>query len=149
MISYNPSYVKDSLMIVIPFLSINLYAIVAGLGLYSIFGWLWYSPRMFGRLWLKAHNIKQDKAKMHAGHFIGSLFVGLAIMLTQSHLFGCLGVMTCMASIQTSILLWLGFIVSTHFCSVIFQGKSLEAFLIDIGFWLGSFILLGCSVATL
>jgi hypothetical protein len=136
-------------MFTVPFLNLSLYSLVVGLGMYMALGWLWYSPLFLGSVWREVNGIKKETTEMHYGHYTGALFVGLSIMSAQSYFFGLLGVTTCVASIQTSLILWLGFVASTQFSSVIFQKKPMNAFFIDAGFWAVSIILRGCAVATL
>ena len=130
-------------------LSINPLAIIAGVGAHMILGMLWYSPLMFGPLWMKSIKITEKDMKMHAGHMVGAALVGLTLTLTLAHFIDVLGVSCCRTAIEHALLLWLGFIATTKFSDVIWQGKAITTYLIDAGYWAVGMSVISCILTKL
>lgn len=130
-------------------LAVNPLAILAGVGAHMILGMLWYSPLLFGPLWMRCVKINAKDMNMHAGHIIGAALVGLTLTLSLAHFIDVLGVTTCRTALEYALLLWLGFIATTKFSDVIWQGRSITAYFIEAGHWAVCMSVISCLLTKL
>lgn len=128
--------------------SVNLLAILGATALSMIIGFIWYSPMIFGKTWMRLSGITEDQMKvskklmfpMYGLSFLSSLILSFVLAL-----FINLGNdTTILQGLTLSFWIWLGFIVTTHIYGVIFAGKPIKLYLIDIFYQLLS--LFGMSI---
>lgn len=136
-------------MFCIPFLSISLVALVLGIIAHMTIGMFWYSPFAFGKHWMDLCKIKASSIKMHGGHIAGSAVTGATITIVLGHILKALGTTTCLSAIETSLIIWLGFIATTLFSPVLWEKRPFELYLISIAHWAVSFSIIGCIVTKL
>lgn len=111
-----------------------------------ILGALWYSPLLFGNIWLKESGVTSEKManakqkgmkKLYGLNFISTLITAWAVTyVVSSQTFYLADALPLM------FIIWLGFIAATSFGSVIWEGKSLKYFAINIGYFLVSITLM-------
>lgn len=126
--------------------AINPLAVIAGIIAHMVVGMLWYSPLLFGPLWMRHLKRNAKEMNMHAGHLVGAALIGFTLTLSLAHFSDVLGVQTCRGAIEYALLLWLGFIATTRFSDVIWQGKPTPVFLIDAGYWAVNLSIISCIV---
>ncbi len=136
-------------MLYISFLAISPAALIIGTAAHMLIGMAWYSPLLFGNVWMKLTKTKPGSIKMHAGHVIGSICTGVTIAIVLGYLLKSLGVSTCLSSIQYSTLIWLGFITTILFSPVLWEKRPVELFLIGAAHWLVTLMVIGCIVIKL
>lgn len=136
-------------MLCIPFLSVSCLALLTGIIAHMVIGMFWYSPIAFGKHWLDLCKIKASNIKMHGGHIAGSALTGATITIVLGHLLRALGTTTCLGAIETSLIVWLGFVATTLFSPVLWEKRPIELYLINIAHWAVSFSILGCIVTKL
>ncbi len=99
---------------------VNYLAVLVAAIVGMVVGFIWYSPKVFGKMWMKLSGVnpkdKPDKINM-VWAFISQLVMAyvLALFVQAGNL---------NASLQTSLLIWLGFIGTITLGSVLWQGKS-------------------------
>lgn len=124
---------------IIPVLTVTVLNIVLGM--------LWYSPLLFGNLWAKAYKFEAKNLKPTPWHYAGSILVSLvtasvlALLIKQFH------IITWDKGLLLAIYLWLGFIVTTHFSGVIWAGKPLRVYFIDVAYQFVSLVMMGTILA--
>lgn len=107
-------------------------------------GFLWYSPILFGKPWMKLMGIFDEQAKAmrtkaNKAYLISS--VGALIMAyVLAAVLGYLGTGTVADAMQAGFWLWLGFIAPVMFTSVLFDNKPVKLFLINSGYQLVAMI---------
>ena len=136
-------------MLCIPFLSISPTALIVSIATHMLIGMLWFSPLLFGNLWIALSKIKPGSYKMNSGHIIGSILTAATVAIVLSHLFKLLGVTCCLVSIQYSSLIWLGFIATVQFGAVMWSRQPVNLFLILTSYWFTLVTLIGCIVTKL
>ncbi len=117
---------------------INYIAVGAAVILNMAIGMAWYSPALFGTIWAKGIKFK-GKPEMGILHLIQGLCVGLLVALGFAHLLYYLAIITVYNAISTASMVWLGFVVPTHYNGVIWAQKPLSVFFVDAGYYLVSF----------
>lgn len=104
-----------------------------------LLGWLWYSPFLFGKMWMDSidksdEELKRDfnPIKTFGLTFILNLFI--AYVIARLMVFS--NANTIQEGIRISFLCWLGFTFATNLINALFEKKELKLFLIDSGFHL-------------
>ena len=135
-------------MILIP---INYLAVLSAAIISMVLGGLWYSPLLFGNIWMKEMNINKKKVEeMKKKGIVKSgmlksyvlMFVGcLVTSCVLAHFVKYLQVNTFILALQLAIMVWLGFIVPMALSSVLWEGKSIKVYLINVGYTLVSLVI--------
>lgn len=107
---------------------------------------LWYSPRMFGAVWLRLTNlspeqVEQGRKRTRISAFIG-LLAGMLIALAMAYLGVALGISSFASAAGLGALCWAGFCAPTLISQVLWDQKPLQLFLINASYWLLSFVLI-------
>lgn len=125
---------------------INYLAVLVAAIVSMILGALWYSPLLFGKIWIQLMNLNEKKlqemknkgmGKIYAIVFIKELVIAyiLALFITKS-------IITISGGIQIGILIWFGFIATTILASVLWENKPVKLYFINIAYHLVSIILM-------
>ena len=113
-----------------------------------LIGFLWYSPALFMKAWMRGEGITQDHMPKRSMMYliqvnIYSVIAHGAMATVLAVLFSLLGVATQQAALSLGLLLAFGFIVTTRFIDMVYtpQGKHYEAksqikFLVGAGYYL-------------
>jgi len=120
-------------------------------------GFLWYSPLMFAKPWMKLmgytkETMAKDQKKMggmYALSFVGSLVMAYVlshVMTLSEHFFGYAPVM---AGLTTAFWSWIGFVAPVQMTDVIFGGKKWNLFYINTGYQLASLLAMGVVLGLL
>ena len=130
---------------------INLFAVLAAAVVGWLIGGLWYSPVLFGNIWIKEMKKSPkelETMKKESGKAMGLVFlVVLLECAVLAKIFGLAGVVTLSAALKWSALLWLGFVATTLASGVLFAGKSVKMYVIDAGHYLVIFLAAGAILA--
>ena len=128
-------------------MAINYIAIVVSAIVSMIIGSLWYSPLLFGNLWMKLQGFsKKDMGKakqkgmgkLYLAAFIGSLLTAGVL----GYLIDMVG-KSVSSGILIALLAWLGFIVTTLLGSVLWEGKPVSLYVLNILFHLVNLVVMG------
>lgn len=117
-----------------------------------LLSWIWYSPLLFGKPWMKALGIEgkremseEDKARMPFLFFSGIassvLFIGALMVLVRS-----LDAASFPSGMLVGSLVWIGF-VATHSLNTLWEGRRLTVLLINNGLFLLTYALFGGVLA--
>ena len=117
---------------------INYVAVGAAVILNMGIGRAWYSPALFGTIWAKGIKFKGEP-EMNIYNLLQGLGVGFLIALGMAHLLHHLVVMDMYSALHTATVVWLSFVVPTHYNGVIWAQKPLSVFLVDAGYYLVAF----------
>jgi uncharacterized protein DUF1761 len=133
-----------------PFTVNYLAVVVAGVVAFLL-GSLWYSPALFARQWMAAHGhtpesaaaMKPRMGKIYAVTFVCMLVTAWVMAVLASRV----GVMGVLGGVKLGGITWLGFAATVGLTTHLFSGKALAAYLIDAGYQLVYFILMGVIIA--
>ena len=118
---------------------INYWAVLISAVISMIIGWLWYSPFIFGNLWMKLSGItEKSHDKMKKDGKIGKLFLWsfiftLISMYVLAYFVKYVSAVSFVDGMQLGFLAWLGFMVPLVLNDSLWGGKSLKLFLINAG----------------
>jgi hypothetical protein len=134
---------------------VNLLAVLVAAISTMIVGFLWYSPILFAKPWMREMGYDpEDKARIkemqksagpaYAGSFVASLISAFVLAL----FFRWLRVSGIHYGLVTSFHVWLGFVATVQFTDALFQKKSMKLFAINTGFQLLCFLVMGAILAS-
>ena len=134
--------------------SLNWVAILVAAISTMVVGFLWYSPLLFAKPWMREMGYDpNDKAKIqemqknagpaYGGSFIASLLSAFTLALILHGLraedlhFG----------IMASFHIWLGFVATVQFTSALFTKQSMKLFAINTGYQLVCYLVMGAILS--
>ena len=126
---------------------INYLAVLVTAVVNILLGMLWYSPILFGNIWMKA--IGKTKEEL-GGAVVGYVFTIITALITAVVLALFIGYAqadTILKGIQTGFWIWLGFVATTTLAGVLWEGQPLKVYLIYNGLQLVTFIVMGSILA--
>lgn len=128
---------------------VNWIAIISVAILNIILGALWYSPQVFGKIWMNSLGIKEGECQAHCSvnHYLGAFAIALVTAWVLALFINWIGAITAIEGAKVGFFVWLGFIATTHFSGVLWVKKPLKTYLIDAGFYLVNFVLAGAILA--
>lgn len=124
-----------------------LLAAVASMGV----GFLWYSPVLFAKQWMKESGLTakdieagKDKAKkMYMMSAVGALVMAYVLHHVMVFAMKYMGTAPLMTGLTTAFWMWLGFIAPVQMTEVLFGGKSAKLYAINTGYQLASILVMG------
>jgi hypothetical protein len=130
--------------------SLNWWAIlVAGIST-MVVGFLWYSPLLFAKPWMREmgydpnDKAKTDEMKKTAGPaYAGSFVAGLLSAFTLALILHGLRAEDLHFGIMASFHIWLGFVATVQFTSALFTKQSMKLFAINTGYQLVCYLVMG------
>jgi hypothetical protein len=106
------------------------YGILAATVVYMLIGMIWYSPKVFGEMWMKLSGVKTKNVDM-AKAYVGCLISALLVVTVTSCLLHRLLINGYEASVLVAIKLWLGFIAPTLLGGVLWEGRPVKLFALN------------------
>ena len=115
-----------------------------------VLGGLWYSPLLFGKLWLKIHGYTKEKLEemqRGVGRAYALSFVCYLVMATVlAYLLGWIGAVNLWAGMFMGLVCWLGFAATLGLTAHLFSDRRPAAYLIDAGYQLVYLLAMGAIV---
>jgi hypothetical protein len=135
-------------------MGINVWAVLVAAISSMIVGFIWYSPMLFAKPWTKLMGYDiNDKAKMDemrkgAGKMYGLAFV--ASLLAAGVLRKIIMISTVHSAIygiKVALAVWLGFVTTVQLTDAIFGKKPAKLYLINTGYQLVCYVVMGAILA--
>lgn len=122
------------------YLQINyLAAIVAAVVAFGL-GWLWYSPMLFGKLWVAANGYTPEKIQAMQKGATRAYGVSFACFLVMAVMLAVLIRITHITAVpaggKLGVLCWLGFVATTGLTANVYSDKPMKAWILDAGYQL-------------
>ncbi len=120
--------------------NVNYVAVLVTGVISVIIGMLWYSPVMFGKLWMKWSNFptKMTKAQ-EATHkkaakrgMIISVFVGIITAYILAVILRLIGDAGAVGGAQIGLLIAVGFVATTSINAVLWENKSAKVYVLSV-----------------
>ena len=135
--------------------SVNWLAIlVAAISTMAV-GFLWYSPLLFAKPWMREMGYDpNDKAKIQemqksAGPaYAGSLVASLLSAFTLALIFHGLGANDLHVGLIASFHVWLGFVATVQLTGALFMKQSMKLLAINTGYQLVCYLVMGAILVT-
>jgi hypothetical protein len=117
----------------------SLAVIVAAVAVF-VLGWLWYSPLLFYKPWMRLRGMDPVAAMAGAKMPAGKLFIELVRCLVLAYVIArfaaLLGIGSWMGAVHFGLLLWIGFPVILLTGSVLWENIPWKVAAIHAGDWL-------------
>ena len=132
--------------------SINLLAVLVAAVATFVLGGLWYSPLLFGRVWVRAHGYTPEKMEaMRAGvgrSYAVSFLCYLVMATVMALLIGATDTITALGGVRLGAVCWLGFAATIGLTANLFSDKPLATYLLDAGYQLVYLSVMGAILAS-
>ncbi len=132
----------------------NLLAVLVAAVATMILGFIWYSPLLFARSWMREMGVDpDDKAKVQemqksaGAAYGGSMVAGLISAFTVGLFFKLMHVQDLHFGLAVSFHFWLGFVATVQFTSALFTKQSMKLFAINTGYQLACYLAMGAILA--
>ena len=137
----------------VPPANVNLLAVVAAAVASMVIGFLWYSPFLFGKMWMELSGMSKaklgkEKSKgmmpSYLATFVGSLVTGYVL----AHVISYTQSATIMDGAVAGFWLWLGFVATVSLGMVLWEGKPIKLYILKNAHQLVSLMVMGAILAT-
>jgi len=116
-----------------------LHVLVAGVVVF-VLGWLWYSPLLFYKPWMRARGLDpvaaMAGAKMPGGKLLVELVRCFLLAYVITRFVALLGIASLMGAVHFGLMLWIGFPVIILAGSVLWENSPVKVAAIHAGDWL-------------
>lgn len=127
----------------VEFALVNWFAVIAATALAMALGFLWYHPAVFGKAWMNELGKTQEQLGK-PGPKYGLMVVGAFVEATVLALFiKALGAPVLANSATIGLWIAVGFVATTFLAEALFSGKSLRLYLINVGYYTLTLVLMG------
>jgi hypothetical protein len=134
--------------------SLNWVAILVAAISTMVLGFLWYSPLLFAKPWMremgydpndkaKTQELQKSAGPAYAGSFVASLISAFTLAL----FFHWLRVENLHYGLMGSFHIWLGFVATVQFTGALFAKQSMKLFAINTGYQLVCYLVMGAILA--
>jgi hypothetical protein len=132
--------------------SVNYLAVLVATVVQMIVGGLWYSPLLFGKMWIKLSGLSQKQLeeckKKGMGKSYALMFLGALVMnYVLAHFVAYTGATTFTLGMQTGFWIWLGFLATTTMGMVLWDNKPWSLYVLNNGYHLIVLLLTGGLLA--
>jgi len=119
---------------------VNYLAVLVAAVAAFVLGWLWYSPLLFFRPWMRLRGLDPEAAMKNAKLPGGKLVIEFArcfvLACVIARLMGLLGVTSWLMAIHSGFMLWIGFPLILLTGSVLWDNVPWKVAAIHAGDWL-------------
>lgn len=128
--------------------AINYLALLVATVARFLFGWLWYSPLLFGKAWMSLTNCTLEDMKRNMPKAIPADLIASFIMsFVLVHAVHYAGATSAGQGAAVGFFNWLGFIATVMLATTLYEKRPIKLFLINSGFNLISLLFMGAIVA--
>ena len=136
------------------FANVNWLAIVIAAAVNMGIGMWWYSPKAFGRVWMRASGFKKKDIEKMKKKGMGKIFFwAIVAALVTAFVLDKFAAMLNATTIGTGAWIgfwaWLGFVATTQLSGVLWAGQKFKLYQINALQYLVSLVVMGAIVAVL
>ncbi len=136
------------------FSNVNLLSVLAAGIATMILGFVWYSPALFAKPWMREMGYDlNDKAKLKemqksAGPTYGIAFLaGLLSAFMLGKILSITPIDTALYGMKLGLGVWLGFVATVQLTGALFMKSSMKLFAINTGYQLVCYLVMGAILA--
>ena len=136
------------------FSNVNLLSVLAAGIATMILGFVWYSPALFAKPWMREMGYDlNDKAKLKemqksAGPTYGIAFLaGLVSALMLGKILSITPIDTALYGMKLGFGVWLGFVATVQLTGALFMKSSMKLLAINTGYQLVCYLVMGAILA--
>ena len=135
-------------------MGINLWSVLVAAVATVILGFLWYSPILFAKPWMRLMGVDpNDKAKLAemqkgAGKLYGLAFVASIVSaMVLAKVIAITTVNTIPYGMKVGFAVWLGFVTTVQLTGALFGKQPSKLYLINTGYQLACYLVMGAILA--
>jgi hypothetical protein len=131
---------------------VNYLAVLVSAIAAMLIGALWYSPLLFGKIWIKSMKFTKkdlDKAKekgMAKSYAIGFVAV-LISAFVLSNVINAMRASTLLDGALIGFWVWLGFVATVMLNMVLWDSKPVQLYLVNVSYYLVNLAVMGAILA--
>lgn len=126
---------------------VNYIAIIIAAVLNMVIGYIWYSPAVFGKTWMKMANISEASMKKGMGKAIGmGIVASLITAYVLAQLIDLTGAVGVAGAVTLAFWVWLGFTATAMYSAVIYENRNIKLWAINTGYYLVSYIVMAAVI---
>ena len=119
---------------------VNYIAVLVAAIVVFVLGWLWYSPLLFYKPWMRARGmdpaVAMAGAKMPTGKLVIELVRCFVLAYIVAHFVAALGITNWLGAVHFGIFLWIGLPVILLVGSILWENTPVKVAAIHAGDWL-------------
>lgn len=128
------------------FYDINWLAVITATVSTFIVGFFWYSPMLFGNIWMKEMGLEPEKMeKRNMPLIFGTAFV-LSFILALTLAYFLQGPADLSAGLKLGAIAGIGFSATITGIHYLYERKTIKLYLINVGYNLVMFLLMGAII---
>jgi hypothetical protein len=135
-------------------LGIRIVPVIVAAVTTMVIGFVWYSPLLFARPWIRAmgHD-PDDKAKlaeMQKGAglmYAGAMLASLASAFVLAKIIEITTVNAALYGMKVGFAVWIGFVTTVQFTAFLFERKPFKLYAINTGYQLACYLAMGAILA--
>jgi hypothetical protein len=136
------------------FVDVNIVAVIVAGIVSMVTGLIWYGP-LFGKKWMALHGktmkdfeaMKGDMPKMYAQGFVLAL-VTAYVLAWNMGAYAMIGPVTMIDGAIAGFFVWLGFVATTQYGGVLWEGMRKKVFLLNTLYSLVNLLIIGALLAS-
>ena len=132
-------------------ITLNFAAILVAAVVNMVIGALWYSPLLFGNIWLKAMKFNKEDMKCDKAmgvRYAVAFLMGLLMVFVLAHYVAAFEANTASMGAQAAFWPWLGFMVPVLAGDILWNGKPFSVFVINASHYLVALLVAGVILAS-
>jgi len=119
----------------------NLWVLLGAALLNFIIGAIWYSPKLFGPIWMEGSGLKEsDVSNCGIGAYIGAFITSLILALGMAAFLDMTDSQNLTDALIVAFLAWMGFFLTCNLSALIWSKVPLPVFFVNIGYGLVSYL---------
>lgn len=132
-------------------INVNLFAVLVAAVLNMLIGFVWYHPKVLGTQWMKlsgvtAKDIEAGKSQM--GKTYGMMMVAALVMaFVLGKFIQMAGATTIASGAMIGFWAWVGFVATVMLNTVMFEGRALKLYYLNVGYYFVAFLVMGAVLA--
>ena len=128
---------------------VNYLAVIAAIAVNMIVGAVWYSPLLFARPWMAANGFTEEQIKAQGSAtrgYIVSVIASVVIAFAIALFAQAAGAGAAIDGLLLGLAAGVGFVATTSVTNYIFESRPLKLYLINAGYPVVSFTLIGLLI---
>lgn len=133
------------------FENVSILALIGGVVVSMIIGYVWYGP-LFGKLWASLQGWSEEDMKTKQSQGMAKSYAIMALgSLVATYIIGVFakttGSVTLVDGVSLGFFVWLGFAVPLQLSSILWEGKPVKLYALNVGYNLVTYVIIGSIVA--
>lgn len=132
------------------FSDFNIIGIIAAVVADMVIGTLWYSPVLFGPMWMQLTGITKEDLMAGGRKAMGFAVVNSLVMASVLAFFiDALNITSVDRALEFAFMVWLGFVVTTNATKVIYEKQSFHVYALAVSYQLISLLVMSIILVNL